>query len=834
MKQRRFIAVLAMVLVLVLCVGMLAACNKCDAHFDTDGDGKCDNCGDDVKKYTYNGAMSVFPTNWNPHVYQTATDAEILDYTVVGFYGFDYNETKDGYKIIPEMASDFPTDVTSQYVGQYGIEEGDKAKAWQIPLNMDAKYDNGDPITAADYVKSLELLLNPAAANYRADSVYSGNLKIYNAENYYKQGSTVMEGAHQYFDDWKNKNETLANDLTFGGDNCYISQYVLSQYSQATIDNNGGMMSVWSILFEMPKADLLALEGKTWAEILASDDLTAAWERVLPCWNPATDEEYHFFTTEYIYPEVDFANVGIKAAEDGKSITLFLINELEGFYLHYALGSTWLVHTPTYERNITIENGLYTNTYGTSVDTYVGYGPYKLTFFQKDAEIKFTKNPHFYGHNENTYQTTDVNIKFVEEASTRLEMFLKGQLDSYGLDVEDMDTYQSSKYTYYTEGDSTWFMAFNPSPAGLKSAEDTANAEYKGEKAIDKEIITIKEFRQAVCFAMDRAAYALALDPLGGTAKALYGSMIICDPEAGTAYRTTDEAKQAIVNFWGVADQIGEGKKYATIDDAIASITGYDPEGAKELFDIAYDKAVEAGYLKAGEVVEIKIGIPKLSSNYYVNGAEFIKKALTEAVKGTKLEGKLTFVNSGELGNSFSSFLKNNQVDLLFGVGWTGSALDPYGLIEAYTAPNYQYDPGWDTSSAMLNIAVNGKTLRASILDWTYALGGKTIEAAVVAADGTVTEETVEIAAGTTVETSIRLAILAAIEQAVLEQYDMIPLLTDCSASLKGMQIIYGTEEYVFGVGRGGLKYYTYTMDDAEWDAYVKAQGGELNYTVSE
>ena len=112
----------------------------------------------------------------------------------------------------------------------------------------------------------------------------------------------------------------------------------------------------------------------------------------------------------------------------------------------------------------------------------------------------------------------------------------------------------------------------------------------------------------------------------------------------------------------------------------------------------------------------------------------------------------------------------------------------------------------------------------------------ETIEAAVVAADGTVTEETVEIAAGTTVETSIRLTILAAIEQAVLEQYDMIPLLTDCSANLKGMQIVYFTEEYVFGVGRGcsDLKRYSYSMDDAEWDAYVKAQGGELNYTVSE
>lgn len=838
MKQRRFIAVLAMVLVLVLCVGMLAACNKCDAHFDTDGDGKCDNCGDDVKKYTYNYAMSVFPTNWNPHVYQTSTDSEILTYTEKGFYGFDYNETKDGYKIIPEMASDFPTDVTSQYVGQYGIVEGDTAKAWQIPLNMDAKYDNGDPITAADYVKSLELLLNPAAANYRADSVYSGNLKIYNAENYYKQGSTVMEASDKIFADWADASANNADALIFDLEHSFIGNYINSQGygTESYLTKYDGYNGLASALWGFDKAQLNALTGKTWAEIADDADLSAIWDEVLAFWKTEPNEEFHFFSTEFVYPEVAFENVGIKASEDGKSITLFLINSLEGFYLHYSLTGNWLVHVPTYEKYTTIENGLYTNTYGTSVDTYVGYGPYKLTFFQKDAEIKFTKNPHFYGHSEDTYQTTDINIKFVEEASTRLEMFLKGQLDSYGLDVEDMDTYQSSKYTYYTEGDSTWFMAFNPSPVGLKSAEDTANASYKGEKVIDKEIITIKEFRQAVCFAMDRAAYALALDPLGGTAKALYGSMIICDPEAGTAYRTTDEAKQAIVNFWGLADQIGEGKKYATIDDAIASITGYDPEGAKELFDIAYDKAVEAGYLNAGEVVEITIGIPKLSSNYYVNGAEFIKKALTEAVIGTKLEGKLTFVNSGELGNSFSSFLKNNQVDMLFGVGWTGSALDPYGLIEAYTSPNYQYDPGWDTSSAMLNITLNGQTLCASILDWTYALGGETIEAAVVAADGTVTEEIVEIEAGTKVETSIRLTILASIEQAVLEQYDMIPLLTDSRANLKGMQIVYYTEEYVFGVGRGcsDLKRYSYSMDDAEWEAYVKAQGGELNYTVSE
>ena len=824
MKQRKLVALFAVVLVLVLCVGVLAACNPTD---DPDA----------PKTYTYNSAASVFPTNWNPHVYQTANDSVPLDYTTMGFYGFDYNDTKDGYKLVCEMASAFPTDVTSQYVGQYGIVEGDTAKAWNIPLNMNAKFDNGDTITAADYVKSLELLLNPAAANHRADSVYSGNLKLVNAELYLKQGSTVMEPSDNFHDNWVDNNEALANDLVFSIQNSYIGAYIRNAGygTDPYLNAYGGYNGLAAALFGIfDKADLDALTDKTWAEISADEDLTAAWNRVIGAWQTDPDEEYDFFSVEYVYPEMDFEEVGIKASEDGTSITLFLINPLEGFYLHYSLTSSWLVHVPTYEACMSIdENGVYSNTYGTTAETYVGYGPYKMTFFQKDAEMHFTKNEHFYGHSDTTYQTTDINIKYVEQASTRLEMFLKGQLDSYGLQVTDMETYQSSKYTYYTDGDSTWFMAFNPDLNGLKLSEDRTNEEYKGAKVIDKEIIAIKEFRQAVCYAIDRAAYALANDPLGGTAKALYSSLIVSDPETGEAYRTTPEAKQAIVNFWGIADEIGEGKAYATIDEAIASITGYDPEGAKELFDIAYDKAVEAGYLKEGEVVEIMIGIPKLSSDYYTKGSDFLANALTEAVKGTKLEGKLTFTKSGELGNSFSDFLKDNSVDMLFGVGWTGSALDPYGLIEAYTTSRYQYDPGWDTSTTMVDITVDGQVLRASVLDWTYALGGETIDAYVVV-DGEVTEDTVEVVAGTSVETSKRLVILAALEQAVLEQYDMIPLLTDSSAALKGMQITYYTEEYVFGVGRGGIKYYTYTMDDAAWDAYVASQGGTLNYTVSE
>ena len=190
-----------------------------------------------------------------------------------------------------------------------------------------------------------------------------------------------------------------------------------------------------------------------------------------------------------------------------------------------------------------------------------------------------------------------------------------------------------------------------------------------------------------------------------------------------------------------------------------------------------------------------------------------------EAIPGTP--PNMIYPPKGEGTTDFSKYLKNNTVDVLFGVGWTGSALDPYGLMEAYVAPNYQYDPAWDTSSTMLDIEIGGYTLRASVFDWgKSALSGDTIKALIVE-DGVLTNDYVMIHCGTTCKPEIRLDVLAAVEGAVLDQYDMIPTLLDASATLKGMKIKYGVEEYVFGVGRGGIKYMTFNYTDDEWAQYI-------------
>ena len=383
-----------------------------------------------------------------------------------------------------------------------------------------------------------------------------------------------------------------------------------------------------------------------------------------------------------------------------------------------------------------------------------------------------------------------------------------------------MATYSLSDYCYYATGDSTFAMCFDPDFEALESMQAAA-----GEN-INKTIITVPEFRMAMSFGLDRAAFCLATSPTNSAAFGLYSTSIISDPEAGTAYRTTDVAKNVIAKFWGVADQYGDGKLYADIDEAIDSITGYNLAMAKEYFDLAYDKAIETGLMDEDDVVEIKIGTPNNTSKFYNNGYEFLVNNYTEAVKGTKLEGKLTFSRDDTLGNGFADALRNNTVDMLFGVGWTGSALDPYGLMEAYIDQNYQYDESTDFTTIQLTVEIDGVEYTASCADWYDVMAG--VETEITAADGT----TITYKCGSSDgDPETRLEILGAMEGAVLLNYNFIPVMDDSSAQLKGQQIEYYTEDYIFGMGFGGMKYYSFNYTDAEWDAYVAEQGGTLDYT---
>ena len=821
---------------------------------------------DQGKNYTWRSAPTQIPSNWNYHTYKDAVATYILDYTSDALYTFDYNDEGNAFTIVPSMARNMPVDVSDDYAEQFGYQKGLTGKAYQIELKDNLKYDNGEVINAHSFVRSVKNLLNPQAANSRASELYINDLKIVGAEKYLKQGSTTYEsitdgdglGVGDYAG-WftaadleaglsianANVKAEVAQSVVFRAADCFVGKWLAGSSYASYVESKGYAWTLAALLCETAtEADVVALEGKTLAEIMADEALAAAMNDLLAGWCTHVDEPAGFFVKQVIWEDnINFADVGFFAVEgDDYSFVIVLVDEMENdFWLEYALCQNFfLVNNTLYEANASVADGVYSNQYATSIETYSGYGPYMLTEYVADNSFKLERNPHWHGYFEEEhkgqYQATAIQYTVVKDDDIRLEMFLKGQLEGYGLRASDMEQYGSSKYTYYDDSETTWFMAVNPDLANLTKTAANAKPEIEGNEVVIKTPLTIKEFRQALSYSLDRTAFCLAVQPTAAPAKGALSSKLVYDPEEGLSYRATDEAKDAILTFWGLADQWGEGKTYPTKDAAIASITGYDPAGAKELFKTAYEKAVEAEMIPEGDKWEMQIlvGASSWGAEFYSVGYEFLKSNWLNAVKDTPWDGHLSFKQSADLGNGWSEELRAGNVDLMFGLGWRGSVFDPYGLLECFVRSDLAYDTFTDKSKEMIQIEIDGQVLEASLAQWLgECLGGDTIEARVIE-DGKATGDTVEVNAGLTADSSLRLKILAACEVRCLEICNMIPLMTDATAAMKCMRIQYKTEESILGLGRGGIQYSTFTMTDEEFAAYVTQQGGTLSYDVTE
>lgn len=103
----------------------------------------------DVKVAAVRG-MDATPTHWNPLDVVTAEQKFLRDLTGSGLYRL----SSDGREITSSVAS-MPEDVTAEYAGTWGVPEtAVRGYAYRIMLNTGARWDDGTPITADDWIYS--------------------------------------------------------------------------------------------------------------------------------------------------------------------------------------------------------------------------------------------------------------------------------------------------------------------------------------------------------------------------------------------------------------------------------------------------------------------------------------------------------------------------------------------------------------------------------------------------------------------------------------------------------------------------------------------------------
>lgn len=766
--------------------------------------------GDEEKVYTYNTYTSLSPSNWNELTYQDNNDTQVMSYIGSSFFTYDFKYDANGEIVPGDFVVEYSAatkleDISAEVDAKWGVPAGKKGYAYRITLRDDLKWENGDPIKAEDFVYTMKEQLAPEFQNYRADSFYAGSTILVNAENYVKQGQSTQAAV----------STVMANN-----GHATIADFIAAQGAEQTYVN-------WDYSFGDTYVDgqwTGAAEDKVVASNLTVAEMYTLFSETIASWGYDQSVADQYFCAEvyldYTFPTMDFSEVGIYAESDTE-LVIVLVNALDllkedgslSYKAAYNMSSLPLVHKATYEANKvepTAGNTLWTSTYNSSKETTMSWGPYKLESFESGKEYVMVRNDNWYGYSmeeyEGQYQTDRIVCETIKEWNSAWVKFLAGEIDAIGIDVSVADEYKGSEQAYFTPSDYVGSLQLQSSKEGLASRQ---------EDGVNKTIMTYADFRKALSLSINRADFATKTTTSSLAGFGLYNTMHYYDVANGGVYRNTDDAKKVLCDIYNI-----DVTKYATLDDAVDAITGYDLAAAKELVTKAYNEALAAGDIKATDKVVLTMGSGVINATV-TKRYEFIKDAWVELVKGTPLEGRLE-VELEDFSTAWANDFRAGKYDVCMG-GWTGAAWDPGYFLLAYLSPSYMYSAAWDTSSTMLEFTMKGVgengadiTDTMSLIDWYNCLNG---------ASGAKYDFS-----SNALEEDQRLQLIAALEKEVLKVYYTVPLYNEFSASLMSYKTDYVTYEYNTFMGYGGIRYMTYNYSDAEWEAEIAKVGGEFNY----
>jgi len=813
---------IAVLLTLTVCAGLFTAC----------GSGGADD------SYTYNGAATALGSNWNPHTWESNADDTINSYITTPFVSMSVKDSENGvYQWVYEMAVSI-TDVTSEHkedLIRYAVTlpEGrtpdttESGYVFEIALNPDARWEDGTPINADSYIYSMKQLLSPEMHNYRANLYIAGEAALAGAAAYYNSGTPVykaMVAPYETKGDYSfDLEKGIADGIVFI--NVTSADMTLSSVSLADL-NSGYSMGFDAEVTELTDAanaygyTRITAENRAAAETLVKGVLSGLFD--------VTDEaelanyfkEALWIDTQTRGDMVDYDSaVGCYKVDD-YTIRYVCQSAIDINYFLTSCTSTWLVYEPLYEAGKDTSGELVTTNYGTSKETSMSYGPYKIESLQAERQIVFTQNENWFGwekkdgrlvsytnfevdgERKQQYQSTRVVIDVMEESAMK-QAFLKGQLTEWSPTAEELTTYAASDQLYRVDETYTMSFFFNTDIDMLKTMDQS-----KGNT--NSIVLSNTSFRKAFSLAVDRAEFVTATPgykPAYALMNNLYFYDIYNDPNS--SYRGSEEAMEAVCSLYNV--EYGEGRAYATLREAYNSVSGYNLTEAKTLMKAACEELVADGLYRAGQDIVIRIAWAKAALQSSDNNQiALMNKYINAAAEGSGF-GRITLEGIGSIEDRYDD-VPAGEYAIGYGA-WGGAAFYPFRNMQVY-CDNRQYEINeaacWDPSAEQLTLHAEGEDVTMSWQEWSNALIGT----------GKFADS----------DNRTKLEVTAKLEELYLRKYYRIPLCSTTVCSLLSYKNSYYTEDYNIMYGFGGMRLMNYNYTDAEWDAFVADQGGTLSY----
>ena len=796
--------------------------------------------------YTYRGYASALASNWNPHSWETNADDAVLSYiseglvslapktTANGIYQWAYDmaeSVKDVTKTSPaSLAKYYNMDADGAAAFIEDLKEGDPGRVvYQIKLREGLKWQDGSVINADSFVESGKRLLDPAMKNYRANLYVGGGSAVAGGNSYYYQGSkTYLDNTDEpiYVESeedlvlkdgvYVQKSNGLGVHIALNTTLAYLSGDRLKQY----VDAYGADMfdmDIWALLVAAANDKLeLPMTPANLALFKEFLDKSEGWGEDASYWPVYVYAEQEF-------PEFSFDKVGFEKVND-LTFNYVFATPIEESQALVAFSSTWLVHPSVYDQHKDASGVLTVSKYGTKVENTMSYGPYKLASLQTDKQMVFERNENWWGYKndkgvisstsnfevdgkvQRQYQADTVIIdKLTDEAAK--QKFLAGELTEYSPTAAELPDYTLSDALYQVDETYTMSLFFNTKLSALQNMD-----EKEGNK--NSVVLSHRSFRKAFSLAINRNEFVTkteAYKPAFSLMNSLYHYDVWNDPT--TSYRSSVPAMEAIVKLYGV--KYGPNELYKTLEEAHASINGFNLTEAKALMKEAHDALVTDGLYTSGQDIKIRIAYVKgpLQSSEEAQ-ITLLNKYINAAVEGSGF-GKVTLEGVGNLADRYGDVPKGK-----FAIGygaWGGAAFYPFTNMEVYANPDrYSINEAanWDPKSETLEITFEHKGEIFKETNtwqvWSGSLDGQGKHA--------------------TKDNEFKLKVTAFMENAFLDKYYRIPLAGSTSSFLLGFQVSYITEVYNIMYGFGGFRLMKFNYSDADWKAFVSKSGGQIDY----
>ncbi|MGE6491820.1 peptide ABC transporter substrate-binding protein [Exiguobacterium sp. NPDC077395] len=221
-------------------------------------------------------------------------------------------------------------------------------------------------------------------------------------------------------------------------------------------------------------------EGATWSngEPVTANDFEYAWKEVL---NPDNASQYAYVMSpiegadEYNTGEGERDAVGVKALDD-QTLEVKLKAPAD-----YFLGLTSFgVFMPKLE-SFDTEQG---ENFGTSAETTLYNGPFKLDSWEREQGWKMVKNEDYW--DADTVKLEEINVKVVKEVSTGVNLYENGDVDRTGLTSELVAQYQDNEDFSTVVEPTLFYLQFNTAVEAL----DNQKIRNAIDRAYDKAAIS--------------------------------------------------------------------------------------------------------------------------------------------------------------------------------------------------------------------------------------------------------------------------------------------------------------------------------------------------------